>query len=638
MSNAVTRPMHTSDVSTLDSNANRTPPQSAILSHSGAPSSNEKPPPFLHMRDVFSFPAVSQSYPLRSGIRMNCTPPTQANNAASSMPALLHRNTPLLANRVDTSFATPYQPKSSSVLPPASAGWMAIQNNEPRNSSIMQTTSSGMVSRCASVDKCKEALQQVHAPNSLQSVPTDQPSGYCQSQNLPGLAQGSSQQQALQMSPLASGLKLDQDHGAAVSSLTSHDMNQVPATVNNPTFRDHHPHFTQQSPHQIIRQPPLPHQSSEIYSHTVRAGLSHEQPQGSAQLNHSSYASRTPGKSCSPAASNSMVRGAPHSLQHIVAQSQLNGPRVVKRSYSSLVQGQCFSSTNRTASGRLNADSANRDKLGESPKKKCLLSSGQNKGCLPYASVVMGEEDLALQNANSSHHKYVAQIGCQGEALKQLSQNVTDSDPNCTDRENQSSENSDDQFNEAPNMSPVSTQADEKSLETRSTPYTCAQCAERFETADERKVHIRNAHGKRFPCNVCKSRFTRRYDLNKHQQIVHMKVRPFVCDVCHSCFGQKHHLIRHKRALHMKAKDFACRMCPSRFSRDEHLHNHTRSIHGMWRPFLCSMCDVQCTDKRELKSHLESTHQVKSTRAGMFAGWQPDSRAPPPKIREILQM
>lgn len=188
-----------------------------------------------------------------------------------------------------------------------------------------------------------------------------------------------------------------------------------------------------------------------------------------------------------------------------------------------------------------------------------------------------------------------------------------------------------------PNMSPVSTQT-EKSNDNRSTPYTCAQCAERFTTVDERKSHIRSAHGKRFPCGICKSRFTRRYDLNKHQQIVHEKIRPFVCDVCGSCFGQKHHLVRHKRALHMKAKDYACRMCPSRFSRDEHLHNHTRSIHGMWRPFMCSMCDVQCTDKRALKVHLQSVHQVKSSRAGTFAGWQPDSRVPPPKIREILQL
>lgn len=173
---------------------------------------------------------------------------------------------------------------------------------------------------------------------------------------------------------------------------------------------------------------------------------------------------------------------------------------------------------------------------------------------------------------------------------------------------------------------------------TKSAPFTCAQCADRFETVEERQVHIKNVHRKKFGCSICLSRFARKYDLKKHTQIVHAKVRPFTCEICEHSFGQKHHLVRHKRALHMKERLFACSMCPSRFSREEHLQNHSRSVHGMWRPFMCPMCDAEFCERRALREHLGSVHCVKSSRTAIFAGWQPGSRSPPPDIVHLLQM
>lgn len=172
----------------------------------------------------------------------------------------------------------------------------------------------------------------------------------------------------------------------------------------------------------------------------------------------------------------------------------------------------------------------------------------------------------------------------------------------------------------------------------RSTPFTCAQCADRFETVEERQLHIKNVHTKKFGCSICLSRFARKYDLKKHTQIVHAKVRPFTCEICEHSFGQKHHLVRHKRALHMKERLFACSMCSSRFSREEHLQNHSRSVHGMWRPFMCPMCDSEFCERRALREHLGSVHCVKSSRTAIFAGWQPGSRSPPPDIAHLLQM
>lgn len=172
----------------------------------------------------------------------------------------------------------------------------------------------------------------------------------------------------------------------------------------------------------------------------------------------------------------------------------------------------------------------------------------------------------------------------------------------------------------------------------RSTPFTCAQCADRFETVEERQLHIKNVHSKKFGCSICLSRFARKYDLKKHTQIVHAKVRPFTCEICEHSFGQKHHLVRHKRALHMKERLFACSMCSSRFSREEHLQNHSRSVHGMWRPFMCPMCDSEFCERRALREHLGSVHCVKSSRTAIFAGWQPGSRSPPPDIAHLLQM
>lgn len=169
-------------------------------------------------------------------------------------------------------------------------------------------------------------------------------------------------------------------------------------------------------------------------------------------------------------------------------------------------------------------------------------------------------------------------------------------------------------------------------------PYTCAHCAEAFSTADGRKQHIRNAHGKRFSCDACKARFTRRHDLDKHYKIVHLKERRFACEYCPMTFGQKHHLVRHTRSLHLKLRDFGCNLCPARFSREEHLYNHTRAVHGLWRPYFCIMCEFKFPDKKGLKSHIKEAHNVKAERISTFAGWQPDSRAPSPKVGDLLQM
>lgn len=133
----------------------------------------------------------------------------------------------------------------------------------------------------------------------------------------------------------------------------------------------------------------------------------------------------------------------------------------------------------------------------------------------------------------------------------------------------------------------------------------------------------------------CQSRFTRRFDLDKHALTVHEGRRPFACEVCLAAFGQKHHMVRHVRAVHRGERLFGCEECGGRFARKEHLFNHRRAVHKLGGVG-CLLCEVEVTDGKALVRHLEETHTVRKARAEKLAEWQPGSEAP--VLEELLRL
>lgn len=86
---------------------------------------------------------------------------------------------------------------------------------------------------------------------------------------------------------------------------------------------------------------------------------------------------------------------------------------------------------------------------------------------------------------------------------------------------------------------------------------------------------------KAFACSKCSARFTERYNMNKHDRVVHNRERPFKCSICLASFQQKDHMTKHINCVHLKKRPFKCdvRGCGASFGWRGVLVKHKVSVH-----------------------------------------------------------
>lgn len=95
-------------------------------------------------------------------------------------------------------------------------------------------------------------------------------------------------------------------------------------------------------------------------------------------------------------------------------------------------------------------------------------------------------------------------------------------------------------------------------------------------TVDANKNKKVNTENERpYECPICKSRFSRRYNLGTHMK-THDKNRQkeFICSTCHKGFDRKHDRERHIATVHRGERQFACLDCTQSFSRKDALNRH----------------------------------------------------------------
>lgn len=85
---------------------------------------------------------------------------------------------------------------------------------------------------------------------------------------------------------------------------------------------------------------------------------------------------------------------------------------------------------------------------------------------------------------------------------------------------------------------------------------------------------------KRFECEICHAKFSRRYNLGTHVK-THNKNRSkdFACTTCNKSFDRKHDLTRHVSTVHNGERAFGCSDCSSFFSRKDALVRHRIQKH-----------------------------------------------------------
>lgn len=59
-------------------------------------------------------------------------------------------------------------------------------------------------------------------------------------------------------------------------------------------------------------------------------------------------------------------------------------------------------------------------------------------------------------------------------------------------------------------------------------------------------------------CDLCGKRFLRKWELERHKNLVHETDKPFDCEQCHKSFAKQKYLDVHKRSTHQAEKPFFC--------------------------------------------------------------------------------
>ena len=79
------------------------------------------------------------------------------------------------------------------------------------------------------------------------------------------------------------------------------------------------------------------------------------------------------------------------------------------------------------------------------------------------------------------------------------------------------------------------------------------------------------------PYPNCKKSYFRKFELTRHVDSFHKKIKPHVCDVCDKPFGRLDHLKQHRRS-HFKEK-FQCRICKKGYCSEVTLKKHVLRKH-----------------------------------------------------------
>ncbi len=100
-----------------------------------------------------------------------------------------------------------------------------------------------------------------------------------------------------------------------------------------------------------------------------------------------------------------------------------------------------------------------------------------------------------------------------------------------------------------------------------------------------KRIRKRNGGTNRFHCTEknCDKSFARKYDLQKHRDVVHLKRKIHSCQRCTSRFGRKGSLTKHIRSVHEKLKPHVCSHCGRKFSEHGNLNKHIRCAHDAKR-------------------------------------------------------
>lgn len=125
-----------------------------------------------------------------------------------------------------------------------------------------------------------------------------------------------------------------------------------------------------------------------------------------------------------------------------------------------------------------------------------------------------------------------------------------------------------------------------------------------------RRVHLKLDVAKKGSCNICGTEFFSKQNLQRHIDIVHLKLKPFICSICNFSFGQLCQLNAHF-AIHENKRNFKCKQCSRSYNNLFALRKHKiihlpmdeRKIAKYKRNYLkkvvCEVCGISVVNYKQ---------------------------------------
>ena len=129
---------------------------------------------------------------------------------------------------------------------------------------------------------------------------------------------------------------------------------------------------------------------------------------------------------------------------------------------------------------------------------------------------------------------------------------------------------------------------------------TCCLCEKSFAKQASLRVHLTTMHDehkcekcfKTYKCEHCGKIYEKKYEFDRHVDLVHKGLKYFYCEECGKGFTTKFYVGEHKKVVHQGRKDFPCDLCEKSFSHNSSKQIHIRAVHEKRMDYSCETCKL----------------------------------------------